>query len=545
MKRPYATPSSIVQTITSAWLPALLASSLEVLPAAAGAPALEPGFPVRTSHTGGSYHAGQALHTLVANIDADPQLEILATSTATGPVYAWNHDGSLVSGWPVTAFGGVGYLSAGNLSGAADRLEVFIGYWGSEQFVAFDGSGAVLPGWPRPAANFTSTPPALGDINADGIDEIFTNEEDFAIRGYFADGRSVPGSPFYYSDSGQERHTPALADLDGDGTLEVISAGGWTSSVRGIGITLFAFRSSGGSLPGFPKFIPTGGLADAFPAVGDVDGDGTMEIVIATKQAASPFNGVLHVISPAGVTVRQLVASRGLSFSSAPALADLTNDDIPELLLLCEGGLFIWRGDGTPLPGWPQTWSTSEWLGNSAPVVGDLDGDAQLEIAFTTQVAGSSASGFVRVYNADGTPEAGFPLPLPIGSGAVPAIADVDADGRNELIVTGTYWNGMSGSFDKVWVYDFGGGDHGPIEWGQFGGNARHDGWYKPRLRGDTNCDGVVNFDDLDSFVLAILGEPGYLAALPRCNFINADANRDGEVDFDDISGFVALIIGG
>jgi hypothetical protein len=62
---------------------------------------------------------------------------------------------------------------------------------------------------------------------------------------------------------------------------------------------------------------------------------------------------------------------------------------------------------------------------------------------------------------------------------------------------------------------------------------------------GDLNCDGVVNFDDIDPFVLALSDPVWYHAAYPNCNILNGDCNRDGVVNFDDINPFVAIISGG
>ncbi len=66
-----------------------------------------------------------------------------------------------------------------------------------------------------------------------------------------------------------------------------------------------------------------------------------------------------------------------------------------------------------------------------------------------------------------------------------------------------------------------------------------------PFVTGDTNCDGVVNFDDIDPFVVALSGQPGYEATYPGCRWLNADCDLDGDVDFDDIDAFVALLGGG
>jgi hypothetical protein len=54
-------------------------------------PDLQTGFPVKAWQGGGSYHAGQAIHTLVTDVDGDTGLEIIATSLAYGPLNAWNN----------------------------------------------------------------------------------------------------------------------------------------------------------------------------------------------------------------------------------------------------------------------------------------------------------------------------------------------------------------------------------------------------------------------------------------------------------------------
>ena len=59
---------------------------------------------------------------------------------------------------------------------------------------------------------------------------------------------------------------------------------------------------------------------------------------------------------------------------------------------------------------------------------------------------------------------------------------------------------------------------------------------------GDMDCDGDVDFDDIDPFVLALSGEMAYLAQYPDCRWLNADCDCDGDVDFDDIDAFVARI---
>ncbi len=60
--------------------------------------------------------------------------------------------------------------------------------------------------------------------------------------------------------------------------------------------------------------------------------------------------------------------------------------------------------------------------------------------------------------------------------------------------------------------------------------------------RGDVNCDGVVDFRDINPFVLALTDPPEYQRRFPNCPLIAADCNGDGRVDFRDINAFVPLL---
>jgi hypothetical protein len=69
-------------------------------------------------------------------------------------------------------------------------------------------------------------------------------------------------------------------------------------------------------------------------------------------------------------------------------------------------------------------------------------------------------------------------------------------------------------------------------------------GAYEFMPLGDVNCDGVVNFDDINAFVLALSDPVAYAAAFPSCDRLKADCNGDGLVNFDDINAFVAVLSG-
>jgi hypothetical protein len=67
--------------------------------------------------------------------------------------------------------------------------------------------------------------------------------------------------------------------------------------------------------------------------------------------------------------------------------------------------------------------------------------------------------------------------------------------------------------------------------------------WYQqPPLPGDLNCDGTVDFDDINPFVTALVSQTGYEAEHPDCRWLSGDIDDNGQVDFDDIDPFVALL---
>lgn len=64
----------------------------------------------------------------------------------------------------------------------------------------------------------------------------------------------------------------------------------------------------------------------------------------------------------------------------------------------------------------------------------------------------------------------------------------------------------------------------------------------RPVTLGDMNCDGVLDFKDIDPLVVALQGRDAYLAQFPDCNWYNGDINGDGTVNFLDIDPWVVLL---
>jgi hypothetical protein len=63
-------------------------------------------------------------------------------------------------------------------------------------------------------------------------------------------------------------------------------------------------------------------------------------------------------------------------------------------------------------------------------------------------------------------------------------------------------------------------------------------------ITGDVNCDGAVNFGDINPFVMMMMSVPQWHLTYPDCLARSGDCNHDGAINFGDINPFVAILSG-
>ena len=474
-------------------------------------------------------------------------------------------------------------------------LEIITGsdeWWGPDPISAgvwraFDSGGNLE--WQRGTqTDEARSSPAIGDIDGDGDLEIvggttsgwyvqvMDHHGDFCWTFPKLPGYHV-GGPFVWPSS------PAVADLDHSisSGLEVVIGNRYHGNVwcfdgdnsdgvdEGITITAGDFSEfcpplgTEGTDWDVLWIFQTGDSVVASPAVGDVDNDGKLEVVIGST------DGNVYVLNGVDGSREYTFPTEGSIYASA-AIANLDNDKYLEIVIGSTDDkvyCFQWSG----ITGYTQwVFRTSDDVYSSA-AIGDVDCDGEREIVVGSndgKIYCLSSSGAEEWnYQTDGaiysspalakaSPSPFVGLDVYVGSddgylylingysgsmidrfqahrswfGGIhtsPSIADVDGDRHLEIFF---YDWGDSSSYDghTFWAIEdtLSKCEKYVVEWGMF----RHDTFHSGTYGNEFGINGLSPIDIIvtDPDGLTISKE---VNEIPGATYIEVDLNRDGDPD--------------
>jgi hypothetical protein len=333
--------------------------------------------------------------------------------------------------------------------------------------------------------------PAVADLDGDGSKEVIGSAYSIVVL----DGTS--GNLEWRVSSGHDRREPeasntgrtwpgiVVADVDGDDSLEIVTAhgGGYVS----------VYEWDGYFSPGWPQ-QPTGGLEVRGLAVSDLEGDGTLEIIAMGAVYGEVNTWVYEHHGGLRPGWPQLSDDSGYAygiFNDNAAIGDLDGDGFSELVVpsdvhyICAyepdgsqipanpvygdkgwGKVGVWESLEIELRGWgtcdPSDARSERFRANFAHGPGtmaDVDGNGDMEVVVTGNVYdcgyGNYPSQYIGIYifNSDrsryqkdgfdwraGPVDTGSPLSENYNqienAQPNPVVADLDGDGIEEMLFT-------------------------------------------------------------------------------------------------------------
>ena len=282
---------------------------------------------------------------------------------------------------------------------------------------------------------------AIADLNGDGKADLAYSFVDTTIVPPFeakvdvalgnGDGTFATPTSYIVADA----ESLAVGDVDGDGFLDIVSSG----------ISILYGDGTGA----FPRRLDYADPASGSVVLTDLDGDGRLDVVIGGGNAWA-ISGALAAALPGSISVLfgwNDGTFFGPKVSQAPmdlgneedgfvwlATADFNGDGIPDLVMENTTGITVLAGDGHG--GFNSVFHYNLGApGFPIPtniVVGDFNGDGKPDFAIGFQPAADSGTLAVFLGKGDGTFQAPINSAVPPGAGALVA-GDFNGDGKLDL----------------------------------------------------------------------------------------------------------------
>ena len=230
----------------------------------------------------------------------------------------------------------------------------------------------------------------------------------------------------------------ALGDLNGDGRPDIVVASQSTAAVS----VLLNTTPPGAAAPSFSATTDLGGEDSLGVALADLNGDGRPDIV-ATHFATNSVSVLLNT-TPPGAAAPTFSTSTAFAVGSLPqsvALADLNGDGRPDMVVASQNANAVSVLLNTTPPGATSpsfSANTSFGVGQSpfGVALADLNGDGRLDVVTANRDSGDASVRLNTTPPGPGTPSFAATVGFPAGANSVGvALADLNGDGKPDVVV--------------------------------------------------------------------------------------------------------------
>ncbi|MDB6030146.1 MAG: hypothetical protein JWM16_484, partial [Verrucomicrobiales bacterium] len=392
-----------------------------------------------------------------ANFSSIPSSNIVYFGPVRAMVTSASTNALVVLAPPGTSYQPFTVTTAGR-TGTAKRP--FVGTFFGVSSPQFEGR--------RDFSSAQANPFAIGDLDGDGRPDVamlatfdggvggFLLFQNASTGGTLGHGSLGPGTalsgnyPGIYAGGAR---SVVLADIDGDGKLDLIETVWWGEMV----IVFRNLGAPGGAAAFAPAVllnVPGLSFSSGALAVGDIDGDGRPEILVLGY--SSGIYVLKNLTLPGTVTSNSFAAPAYLlsaSFTNAYAIAlgDLDGDGKLDVAALTGNGVRLLRNTSTvPLIN-PSTLANPVALdmGGDLLALGDMDGDGRLDLVTSGGYPKTKTTILRNLTLGPGldTNSFGEKVELPgldVTNPGTIALGDLNGDGKVDLVVTSPNNSGQS-----------------------------------------------------------------------------------------------------
>jgi hypothetical protein len=399
-----------------------------------------------------------ALSVALADFDGDGRLDVVLGSPAANlPSLVYRNPGTgnfgSVVPTPLRSSGGANSVAAGDVNGDG-KPDIVLGKGNSQsQLYLNPGSGDFTAVTPAPIVGSGGPTIAikLGDMNGDGLTDLVVANNVQSAQVFLNNGRGGFAAPFDIAISFNGAQGLALGDLNGDNMLDIVLANLGRPSQVFLNTRTSAFVAPSFA---FPAPLPGTGRSTYGVAVGDLNGDGALDVVLGNNGAASQVFVNKNDGSGGFAAPIDLSTPGGTRKTFSVALGDLNGDGALDIVLGNSGSTV--NGQFVPQPS--QVYFNDGKGGFGAPIdlpgsgrptrsvaLGDLNGDGLLDIVLANNVDpdNTAIDYFSQVYlnPGGGNFAAATPQDLPDSGRVTLSVVVADFNGDNKPdIVLGNYF---------------------------------------------------------------------------------------------------------